>query len=238
MKRKFIRYSVVSLCILLLIVAGIFYLGLRYFYYSEYNVHAKKAVIDELGERYQEEFKLLDTEYAVYDCDNPDITGGAKYQYIWTFTFENESGEEFKAYSWGYGLSEFGASTDPVLYGLNIWDEYSYSALEKHLPQMDLQQYRQEVNVDCLEGSYYVIECTKENQETVADMLIQIFLTQKKLDNLGWIGIDIHNEEGDVIYHYGRWTVSEYFRQQELEVTEESLKQYFMGQIEGDNNDT
>ena len=76
----------------------------KYFFYNKYNIYAQRAVLDRLNKRYNQEFELLSTEFETKEVG----TGGAKYVHVWKFTFRDNEGKQFLAYSRLYGLVEKG----------------------------------------------------------------------------------------------------------------------------------
>ncbi len=102
--------------VILIFIAGIvifcsgigFFLS-RYFFYDKYNVHAQKAVMDTLSERYHQEFELLSTEFETKEVE----TEGAGYVHMWTYALQDERGRQFRAYERLYGLVEKGRRKFP-----------------------------------------------------------------------------------------------------------------------------
>ncbi len=83
---------------------GIVFFLFRNFFYNKYNVHARRAVLETLSERYDQEFELLSTEFETKETE----TGGARYVHIWTYQLPDEQGRQFDAYVRCYGLVERG----------------------------------------------------------------------------------------------------------------------------------
>lgn len=83
---------------------GIYVLLTRFYFYNKYNIHARRAALERLNYRYNQEFELLSTEFETKETKE----GGAAYVHIWTYEFQDNEGRRFFVYVWGYGLVEKG----------------------------------------------------------------------------------------------------------------------------------
>ena len=91
-----------------MVCIGFFFILVRYFFFSKYNVHARREILDRLNGMYEQEFDVLSVEYEPKETDMP---GGVKYMYLWKFTCEDREGRKCYAYIRLYGMKKWGEGT-------------------------------------------------------------------------------------------------------------------------------
>lgn len=212
--------------------AGIYVFMLKFFFYNKYNVHAKRAMLDRLGGRYDQEFELSSTEFETKEVR----TGGAKYVHIWTFELLDNQGRQFYAYVRLYGLAEKGDGNfhDPD-YSSYIDDTYGQLCIEERLGgKYDLYQYRQEKGSRPGDSEWedYIFICTKNNVDEMVKLLTEVYFKETEFSNGGCLKCLVNNEEGKELFSYYWWNITRELQKQGKEVTEQTVCAYMLQELQ------
>lgn len=211
--------------------SGIYFLLLKYFFYTKYNVHAQRAVLDTLSEKYDQDFELLSTEFETKEVE----TKGAGYVHMWIYALQDTQGRQFYAYVRGYGLVENGDgnfhATDYFSY---IDDTYGQLCIEESLDKKyDLSQYRQEKGSRLDEPNWedYLFTCTKDNAAETAELLTEIYFKETEFSNGGCLKCLVNSEEGETLFSYYWWDITRELQKQEKEITEQAVYEYILQEL-------
>ncbi len=212
--------------------SGIYVFLLKYFFYNKHNIYAKRAVLDRLSGRYNQEFELLSIEFETKEVE----TGGAKYVHMWTFVLQDNQERQFYAYVRLYGLVEKGdGNFHAPDYFSYIEDTYGQLCIEERMGnKFDLHQYRQEKG-SRLDGSNwedYIFICTKNNVTEIAELLTEIYFKETEFCNGGSLKCLVNSEEGETLFSYYWWNVTRELQKQDKEITEQTVYAYFLQELQ------
>ncbi len=225
--------------IILIIIAGIviccggIWLFLsRYFFYEKYNVHAQKAVMDTLSERYHQEFELLSTKFETKEVE----TEGAGYVHMWTYALQDEQGRSFRAYERLYGLVEKGDGNFHASDYFNyIDDTYGQLCIEESFgDQFDMSSYRQEKGnrLDEPEWEDYLFTCEKDHADETAKLLTEFYFKETELWEDGCLKCLVKDEAGEPLFSYYWWDITRALQKQEKEITDQTVYAYILQELE------
>lgn len=227
-KKKIITMIIIGIVVC---CGGIYFLLIKYFFYNKYNLHAQRAVLDRLSNRYDQEFELLSTKFRTKEVE----AGGAKYVHMWTFLLQDSRGKQFYAYVRLYGLVEKGDGNfySPD-YSSYIDDTYGQLCIEERIgDQFDLYQYRQEKGSkpDDPEWEDYIFICTENNTDEIVELLTEIYLREMEFSNGGCLKCLINNEEGETLFPYFGWNITRELQEQDKEITEQTVYAYILHEL-------
>lgn len=215
--------------------SGIYIFLLRNFFYNKYNIHAQRAVMDRLSERYNQEFELLSIEFETREVE----TKGAKYVHLWTFTLKDNQGRQFYAYVRSYGLVKIGdGNSHAADYSSYIDDTYGQLCIEERFgDKFDLYQYRQEKGSRLADPEWedYIFICTKNNVTEIAELLTEIYFKETEFSNGGCLKCLVNNEEGESLFSYYWWDITRELQKQDKEITEQTVYAYILQELMGDS---
>lgn len=219
-----------KLILILVLLGGFTYIQIKYYYYSKYNVYAKKGVMKMLDYRYDETFRLISADYMV--CEN--IGGKTKYVYLWRYTFEDDNGRIFYAHLWRYGTDKINGKYFEPDYGAAAQSEtYGQLRIEECMPEKyELYKYRQDKNYGAVSVQDYLFVCKDGNEEYIAELLTQIFFKEGTFSPNGCLTCLVEDENGEEMYEYWRNTIKWDLEKQELEITEETVQEYILDKLE------
>lgn len=138
-------FHIVAGCMLFAALAagGIYYMLTRYYLYNIHNLHAKNEMMWHLDYRYDKSFELLSTEFETAERD----TGKIRYSIpVWTYTLEDENGEQFQTYLWINDIMGVG-SCNPDDYTYQISDTYVEAGTESLAYEIDQDEENYRVSV-------------------------------------------------------------------------------------------
>lgn len=231
--KTIIIYICMIICIsmLLLLICGymVYYCLTRYFFYNKHNVYAQRAIIKSLEYKYDGTFNLLSTEFETRE----EKIGGAKYVHIWTFTFEDDTGKEFSAYLWGYGLVKNGdGNSHAADYSAYYTDTYGQLCIEERLgDKFDLQKYRCVKNSQQLKKEDYVFVCSEHNEEEIANILTQMYFEEIKAHTSGGLLCLVYDNKDNAIFRYTHKNITLEMQDSGEEITEETVYAYILNNI-------
>lgn len=211
-------------------VGGIYFFQMSFFYYNKYNIHAKKAVLDRLYYKYNQEFNLISTEFDRKET----TTGGARYVNVWTFVFKDNSERQFYAYLWIYGMVGKGdGNYNATDYYTYIADTYGQLRIEEDLEnEFDLNKYRQQKDAKAPNQEDYIFVCTNNNAAEIAEMLTKIYFKERELSKEGCLNCIVNNEEGKKMFSY-RWReITKELQDENKEITEETVCNYILQKLQ------
>lgn len=203
----------------------------RYFFYNKYNVYARKAALDSLSERYEQEFELLSTKFETKEVE----TKGARYVHMWTFTLQDNQGREFLTYVRLYGLIEKGDGNFQASdYSSYIDDTYGQLCIEERLDDpFDLHRYRQEKGSRLDEPKWedYIFTCTKDNMAEIAELLTEIYFEEAEFSGGGCLNCLVNKEDGETLFSYFGHDITRELQKQEKEITEQTVQAYILQEL-------
>ena len=196
----------------------------RYFFYNKHNIHAQRAIINSLENKYDGTFNLLSTEFETRE----EKIGGAKYVHIWTFIFEDDTGKRFSAYLWGYGLVKSGdGNFHSADYSTYYTDDYGQLFIEERLGNtFDLQKYRCVKNSQQLTKEDYVFVCSEHNEGEIANILTQMYFEEIKAHKCGGLLCLVYNDIDNLIFKYTHENITLEMQDSGEEITEETVYAY------------
>lgn len=143
-KKKRIFYIAAG-CMLFaaLAVGGIYYVLTRYYLYNIHNLYAKNEMMWHLDYWYGKPFELLSTEFETAEKDTGNIRHSVP---VWTYTLEDENGEQFQTYLWINDMMGVGScNSDDYTY--RISDTYVEAGTESLAYEIDRDEENYRVSV-------------------------------------------------------------------------------------------
>lgn len=230
-KKNKIWIIILVLCIF---IGGIYFMRLRYYYYNKYNVYAKRAILEMLNYRYDEEFKLISTEFETRENEDKS----ASYIHVWTYTFEDGNGRRFNAYLWGYGVVEKGdGNSHADDYGTYKSDSYGQLLIEECMgKEFELYNYKREKNKECPDVEDYLFICKDDEEVNIAEILTQMFFKEETFSENGCLECLVKDENGKTIFVYSKNAIKRDLQKKNVDVTnitEETIRSYILHQLKG-----
>lgn len=215
---------------------GIHIYFLRYYYYNKYNIHAQRAMMRYLVREYDQEFELISTEFKKKEHK----TGGARYEYIWTFVLQDSSGRQFETYLKTYGTSGRAGDFYESDYSTSITDTYAQVLIEERLgDKYDLQR-RRVSKVGLSTGIDYLFYCTednpidgtKDNLLEIVEVLTEIYFIETEFNWEAYLTYSVHNlrPEGED-FKYDCEEVTKELQERGEEITYETVYNYFLQRL-------
>lgn len=219
-----------KLILILVLLGGFTFIRIKYYYFSEYNVYAKREIKKLLDYRYDENFHFISADYMV--CENADK--GRGYIYLWRYTLEDDAGRVFYAHLWGFGSSKINGNHYEPDYGAAGESEtYGQLRIEECMPEKyELYKYRQDKNYGAVSVQDYLFVCKDGNEAYIAEILTQIFFKEETFSPNGCLKCQVEDENGKELYVYWSYRIKFDLEEQEKEITEETVQEYILEKLE------
>lgn len=206
---------------------------LKYFYYNRYNVYARKVVLNDLKSRYNQEFELMSTKFETERVRFPDSSG---YVQRWIFVLRDEEGRMFHAYLAKYAPHKIGYGDYAIenYYGKS-GDTYGQIRIEEYLgDKYNLSSYREDKAVGFPDKKKdYLFVCREDNKEQIADILTSIYFSETEISDQGCLECVVTDEDEKELFCYWRKSVTKEMQDNNKEITEDTIYDYFLRQIKG-----
>lgn len=204
----------------------------RCFFYNPYNVHARRAALETMSEKYGREFALRSVTFGTQE------TGPGKYVHLWTFDLEDDAGRPCQAFVRCYGLVKTGdGNAHAPDYFTAVDDTYGQLRLEERLADtIDLRPYRLQKGSDPGRAVWedYRFACAENGEAEIAALLTEIYFAEAEISAWGCVRCAVCGEAGETLFSYDRRNVTRALQEQGVEATREAVYGFLMRALQGD----
>lgn len=195
-KRKWILYIIAGcMGLMILFAGGAYYMLTRYYFFNVHNLPAKREMLWHLDYWYDGSFEVLSTEFERVEAETEKL----KYYYhIWTYTLEDDKGQQFQGHLWIRSLIGRGAGSDSLSddYSYNISDTYVEAGAESLT--YEIEQDEESCKVSVYDSGETLLYENSYSREPIIKRIGKNTLEiHEGAGNTGW-SVFINGETGEV----------------------------------------